>query len=103
MAAGGHDDPEVAGTPCTGCIKLKNLLMLVGGTEVKTLFNHIGKVTITDSWDEALNKISRGIRGQTNQPAARFKLMQRMLQNDECFAEWYPYIRDQAEQCIWTD
>ena len=31
MAAGGHNDPEVADTPCTGCIKSKNLLMLVGG------------------------------------------------------------------------
>ena len=77
--------------------------MLVGGSEVKTLFNHVGKVTATDNWDELLDKILIRIRGQTNQAAARFKLMQRMPQNKECFAEWYPDIRDQAEWYIWTD
>ena len=59
MAAGDHDNPEVAGTPCVACIKSKNLLMLVGGSEVKTLFNHVSKVTITDSWDKSLDKIER--------------------------------------------
>ena len=77
--------------------------MLIGGPEVKTLFNHMGKVIATDNWDESLDKISGGLRGQTNQAAARFKLMQRMPQEEECFAESYPYIRDQMERCIWTD
>ena len=28
--------------------------------------------------------------------------MQRMSQNKECFAQWYPHVRDQAKQCIWA-
>ena len=35
--AGIHIQPEVADTPCVACIKAKNLLLLVGGTEVKTV------------------------------------------------------------------
>ena len=44
-----HDNPEVAGTPCAACRKTKMLMILVGGTEVKRLFNHISKVTETDT------------------------------------------------------
>ena len=100
-AAGAHNRPEVAGTPCGECVRSKHLLKLVGGPEVKTLYTHVGKVIVTDSWDETVGKISRGIKGQTNQAAARFKLMQRLPQNDDSFTEWYPNIRDQARCCIW--
>ena len=63
--AGQHVNPEVAGTPCGACVKSKHLLKLVGGPEVKTLYTHVGKVTATDSWEETITKISRGIKGQT--------------------------------------
>ena len=53
-AAGAHNNPEVAGTPCVACIKAKMLLMLVGGSQIATQVNHISKVTATDSWDESL-------------------------------------------------
>ena len=52
-----HPDPEVPHTPCAACKKTRNLMILIGGTEVNTLFNHIGNVTETDTWDEALEKI----------------------------------------------
>ena len=89
-----HDRPEVVGTPCVACVKSKHLLKLVGGPEVKTLYTHVGKVIATDSWEETTTKISRGIKGQTNQASARFKLMQRLPQNEDSFSEWYPSIRD---------
>ena len=38
---------------------------------------------------------------QTNQAAARFKLMQKMPQSNSYFAEWYPWVKEQAERCIW--
>merc|ERR1712059_62637 len=50
---------------------------------------------------ETTGKISRGIRGQTNQASARFKLMQKLPQGDSSFSEWYPNVRDQAGQCTW--
>ena len=42
-----------------------------------------------------------GIRGQTNQASARFKLMQKLPQGNSSFSEWYPNMRDQAGQCMW--
>ena len=62
----GHNNPEIAGMPCEGCKDTKSLLILAGGTEVKMLFNHEGKVVEADSWEEVLDKISRGIAGQAN-------------------------------------
>ena len=100
--AGVHDSPEIAGTPCQACEKTKNILLLVGGEEVRTLFDHVGRVQDADSWKETLEKVSQGIRQQTNQAAARFKLMQKMPQSDSCFAEWYPLVKEQAERCTFT-
>ena len=68
-----HKNPEAAGTPCEACRTSIFWIMLVGGTEVKTLFNCVGKVTATDNWVKALEKIARGIR--TDQAAARFKVI----------------------------
>ena len=98
---GAHATPEVAGTPCPACNKSKNMLRLVGGDEVRVLFDHVGQITETDNWENALDKISQGIRKQTNQAAARYKLMRRMPQGEACFAEWYPSVKDQAERCLW--
>ena len=97
--AGDHTNPEVVGTPCGACVKAKNMLRLVGGDQIRTLFDHVGTVLDTDSWLESLAKVTAGIKGQTNQAAARFKLMQKMPQNGQCFAEWYPKVIDQAERC----
>ena len=98
-AIAAHDNPEVVGMPCATCQKTKMLMILVGGSEVKRLFNHIRKVTETDTWNETLDNISRGIEGQINQ--ARFKSTQRMPRNEEGFVEWYLYGRDQVEWCNW--
>ena len=99
--AGIHNNPEVVGRVCGACKKSKNLLKLIGGPEVKTLYTHVGKITDTDSWEETTGKISRGIRGQTNQASARFKLMQKLPQGDSSFSEWFPNVRDQAGRCTW--
>ena len=101
MAIAAHDNPEVAGMPCVTCRKTKMLMVLVGGSEVKRIFNHIRKVTETDTWNEALGKILKQIEGQINQAADRFKSMQRMPRNEEGFTEWYSYVRDQVERHNW--
>ena len=100
--AGDHADPEVVDAPCSACKKAKNMLRLVGGEQVRTLFDHVGMVEDKHSWEEALEKASKGIKKQTNQAAARYKLMQKMPQSDSCFAEWYPRVKEQADRCIWA-
>ena len=44
-----------------------------------------------------------GIKAQTNQATARFKLFTKMLQGGLPFAEWYPKVKDQANRCIWAN
>ena len=38
----------------------------------------VSKVTETDNWPRILEKITEGIRKQTNQATVKFKLMQKM-------------------------
>ena len=65
------------------------------------LFEHTGKVTEVDTFTKAVEKIEEGIKKQTNQATARFKLFTKMAQGDGSFADWYPQIRNQADRCIW--
>ena len=88
-----HADPEVPDTPCRACKKMRNFMIFIGSAEVKMLFDHVGNVTETDNWPRILEKILNGIRGQTNQAMARFKLMQEchkmknVLQSGICMSE----------------
>ena len=61
---GDHADPETPNRPCAACIKAKNMLRLVGGDEVRTLFDHVGMVDDSDRWQQSLEKVSQGIKSQ---------------------------------------
>ena len=78
------------------------MLELFGGKEIMRLFKHVGKVEEADSYQEAVDKVIEGIRKQTNQALARFRLLNQMPQQKSAFAEWYPKIRDQAGRCVWA-
>ena len=90
---GNHVSPEVAGTPCQACDKAKNMLLLVGGEEVRILFDHVGRVQDTDSWQESLTKVSQGIKKQTKQEVAKFKWMQKMPPEDARVAKLEEQVR----------
>ena len=98
-AAGKH---VAAHANCTACTKAKATLRLIGGDEMKRLFDHVGEVTNADIFEQAIKKVSDGIKKQTNQTTARFKLFQQMPQAGNCFAEWYTKIKEQADRCVWT-
>ena len=87
---------------CRACGQAKAFLRMAGGDEMVTLFDHVGMVVEGDTMDEAINKIKNGIRKQTNQATARFKLFQQMNQGGEAFAAWFPKVKEQAERCDWT-
>ena len=53
-----------------GVLLVKTLTMT---RKVRTLFNHVGMVADTDSWKDTMEKVSQGIKKQSNQAAARFK------------------------------
>ena len=88
---------------CEGCKQAKAFLRMAGGDEMVTLFDHVGMVVEGDTMDESINKIKNGIKMQTNQATARFKLFQQMSQTDEAFASWFPKVKEQAERCDWTN
>ena len=104
-ADGAHTEGHVAeagGGTCKGCNKSKEMLKLVAGKEMTNLFKHTGLVEDGDSFDQALDKIEQGIKKQTNQASARFKLFQQMPQSGRPMSKWFPEIKEQADRCDWT-
>ena len=67
------------------------------------LYEHVGVVEAADTFEVAIRKIEEGIKAQTNQATAKFKLFTKMPQGGLSFAEWYPKVRDQAERCTWEN
>ena len=59
---------------CGGCKKAKAYLKLIGGSEMKNLFEHVGKVVGEDTFDKDITQIKDGIKCKTNQAIACFKL-----------------------------
>ena len=70
---------------------------------MKNLFQHVGKVVDEDTFGEDIIKIKDGIKSQTNQATACFKLFQQFPQAGAYFADWYIKGREQLDRCIWTD
>ena len=85
---------------CVACTRAKAMLALFCGKEMDSLMKHVSKVLEVDTYTQAINKVKAGIIAQTNQCKAQLKLMQEMSQGGQTFAEWWPKIVEQAEQCI---
>ena len=88
-AAGVH---AATHTDCGACTKAKATLRLIGGEEMKSLFDHVGGVSDADTFEQAVNKVSEGIQKQTNQATAWFKLFQQMPQGGHCFACYHTNV-----------
>ena len=88
---------------CGGCSRAKVMLELLGGKEVEYLFKHVGIIEDEDTWDMTLEKINNGIKKQTNQAVARFKLFMQLSQGDKPFSEWYDTVREQAKRCDFSN
>jgi len=54
--------------------KKKALLQLWGGDEMISIFEHEGKVTAQDTFDQAVEKVRDAIKGQINEVYPVFKL-----------------------------
>ena len=99
-ASGNHTENHAN---CASCVANKAQLKMIGGEAMKDLFIHTGGVVAEDTFDEALDKIEVGIRAQTNQAAAKFKLFQEMPQEGRTFGQWYIKVKEQADRCNWSN
>ena len=100
-AGGNHSDNHVA--PCEGCKISKSCLRLMGGEEMKMLFEHVGHIEEADTFSQALTKIEIGIKRQTNQSTARFKLFQQSPQAGATFGGWCYKLKEQADRIDWAN
>ena len=94
---------EAEHTVCASCRQEKAMIVMLGGEEMHKLFEHVGKVTETDTYISAMNKVEQGIKQLTNQATARFKLFQEMSQDGRGFREWSQLVVEQANRCDWRN
>ena len=81
----------------------KDIFLMVGGKELELFSKHTGGVLETVSFGGAVDKVRQGVKRQTNQASARFKLFQQMAQPGKSFSKWFPELKEQAERCDWTN
>ena len=82
----------------TAAVK-KAMLRSVGGKDMVSLFDHVGKVEDTDTFDQAVTKIEDAIKAQTNKAMAKYKLFMGLPQEGESFSTWWTQIQEQADKC----
>ena len=79
----------------------KDIIQLEGGHDMVDLFKHVGKVQEGDTYDEAMEKIWKALRGRGNRTAAVFKLFTGMAQGGRTFDHWHKKVYEAAKQVDW--
>ena len=64
---------------------MKDIIRLEGGRDMVDLFEHVGKVKDEDTYQAALEKIRKALKGRGNRTAAVFKLFTGMPQGEKTF------------------
>ena len=65
------------------------------------LFKHVGKVQDDDTYQAAIEKIRKALRGRGNRTAAVFKLFTGMPQGQKTFDSWHKKVYEAAKQVDW--
>ena len=66
----------------------KAILLFKGGDDMQNLFDHIGKVTDSDSFDQAIAKIENALKGRTNSIVQRIMLFDKIFKRIKKFDKW---------------
>ena len=75
----------------------KALLKLKGGSDMRNLFIHVGKVVDTDSYDDAVKKINDALTKRTNGVVQRNMLFSNHPQGSKSFERWSQEISNAAK------
>ena len=70
------------------------MLLLRGGDHPKDLFEHVGAVNDTDTFDAAVTKIRTGLQGRTNNVVQGNLLLANYPQGTKSFEGWSKEISD---------
>ena len=84
----------------TGGPDTVDLLEIVGKVQLEAEANGVTGVN-TDTYQQAIEKIRRGIVARTNQAMSRLKLLQQMAQGEQQFSSWVQEVLKQARRCTW--
>ena len=86
------------GTPYEPSDKEKKAMLLFrGGDDMKDLFQHVGGVTDTDTYNQTLKKIQDGLRNRTNSIVQRNLLFANFPQGTKSFERWSKEISNAAK------
>ena len=83
--------------------KKLSFLQIWGGEEMITLLEQEGKVTSTDSFEAAVQKVKTALRKYFNDVCPIYKLFCETQQGQHTFVEWYPRVYEQAKMCDFTE
>ena len=81
----------------------KSMLLFKGGDDMATLFNHVGRVLETDTFDAAITKIRRALSERTNKVVQRNLLLTKYPQGNKSFEKWSVEISNAAQLIDYTD
>ena len=81
----------------------KSLLLFRGGNDMKMLFEHVGKVTETDTFKNAIEKIKTSLKARTNKVVQRNLLFSNFPQGSKSFERWSIEISDAAKLIDYTE
>ena len=75
----------------------KAMTLLKGGKDMHTLFEHVGNVITTDSFDEAIKKIRDKLIERTNKVVQRNMLLSNFPQGSKSFEKWSQQVSEAAK------
>ena len=76
----------------------KALLLLKGGSDMKNLFTHVGKVLDADNFANTVSKIKEGLAETTNKVVQRNMLLSNYAQGGKSFERWSQEISNAAKR-----
>ena len=78
----------------------KKIIKLEGGHDMVDLFKHVGKVNDENTYEAAMQKIRKALRGRGNRTAAVCKLFTGIHQSQKTFDAWHK-VYEAAKQVEW--
>ena len=70
---------------------------------MQTLFKHVGKVLVTDTYRQSVNKVKNGLIARTNKVVQRNKLFSNFPQGSKSFEKWSVEISNAAQLIDYTN